>query len=198
MSDIPPVVKDKTALPFIYGWPAYIEETGVEIRGHNWGTLKQLVGKYLDANKLDVGDRELYLNKAVCIALTRAGKGAMCIRPYKLSAAASKTHAYEMDPRMPKNLRRGPGGYDARAWGVWHMAAWDGKLNGNYARELVARIGCGSCRSHVVRVMMKTPIPNDHFDAFRWTVDFHNEVNKRLRKKTVTYDEAKAFWHLEP
>ncbi len=79
---------------------------------------------------------------------------------------------------------------------MWHLAAWDGKLNANYARELIARIGCGSCRSHATRVMMKIQIPNDPMGAFRWTVDFHNEVNRRIGKSQVSYDDAKRLWSL--
>ena len=193
----PAVVKDKSALPFNHGWTAFIEETGAEIKAHTWAYLRQLIGKYLDAHKLDVGDREAYTHKAVCMALAKAGKSALCIKPYRLSAAQSKTNSYELDPRMPKNLRRGANGYDAKAWGVWHLAAWDGKLTPNYAQQLIARIGCGSCRSHATRVVMKTLIPTEPMAAFRWTIDFHNEVNRRLNKKQVSYEEAKRFWNIE-
>ena len=192
----PYVVKDKSALPFNYGWSAWIEETGTEIRGHQWGYLKQLVGKHLDQHNLHVGDREAYLNKAVCMALAKAGKGAMCVRPYKLSASQTKTNAYELDPRIPAGLRRGTNGYDARAWGVWHLAAWDGVLTAHYAQQLIARIGCGSCRNHAVREMMKKQIPADRDGAFRWTVDLHNAVNRRTGKRPVSYEDAKKFWNL--
>src|SRR5262249_44021601 len=115
---------------------------------------------------------------------------------YRISAAQARTNALELDPRIPRNLRHGRNGYDAKAWGVWHLAAWDGKLDANYARELVARIGCSDCRSHATRQVMKRPIPADKLAAFYWTVDFHNEVSRRIGKKTMSYEDAQRFWSL--
>lgn len=189
------IVKDKSRLPFNDGWRAFIEETGAEIRGHTWGFLKSQVGAYLDKNGLNVGDREAYLHSAVCKALVKAGKGGMCIGSYPISAAQSRTKAYEADPRKPVGLRSGKPGYDGRAWAVWHLAAADGKLTPAYASELLKRIGCGSCQSHARKYISQHPVPNAGAgEQFAWTVKFHSHVSASIGKPIVSVEAAKQIW----
>lgn len=193
------VVRNKSALPWPTGWYAFVKETGTTIGpGHTWHYIKQLVGAHLDKNGLNVGDREQYLHDAVCMAMERDGRGGQCIKAFKLSQAQQKTREYDLDPRIPRGMKGGKSGYDARSWGIWHLAAWDGKLTPGYARELIARIGCGSCRSHAQRYVTKKPIPPGMKgdDGFRWSYDFHRSVSLSIKKSVPSYEDAKRFWGL--
>lgn len=188
------VVKDKSRLPYNEGWKAWIEETKSIIRGHEWHFLRSQVNAHLNKHGLDVGDREAYLHKAVCQQLARDNRGGQCIGPYKLSSAQVKDKAYESDPRRPANLRRGKPGYDGFAWACWSLAAADGKLDAHYANQLVARIGCGSCRSHATRYLMEHKIPEGGPAQFIWVNAFHNSVNTAIGKPIVSLAQAKQIW----
>jgi hypothetical protein len=190
------IVKDKSRLPFNEGWKAIIEEDGnVELKGHNWQFLKQVVGAHLDKKGLNVGDREVYLHKAVCQALHKYGKGNMCIGEYRGSAHQERTRQYEKDGRIPAGLKRGKPGYDARAWAVWHLSAVDGKLDTRYAQELLRRIGCGTCQSHARKYIAMHPVTvGSPEQVFQWTVGFHNSVNQSTGKPVVSLAQAREIW----
>jgi hypothetical protein len=193
------IVKDKSSLPWNHGWNAYIEQTGATLQGHTWQYLKQVVGAHLDKHGLNVGDRELYLHNAVCLAMARDGKGGKCINGHKISHAQTQTRAYQLDPRMPANLKGGKPGYDGKAWGVWHLSAIDGKLTPRFATELVRRIGCGSCRSHATRYLQAHPLTEGmpQHALFAWTVNFHSHVSRSIGKPVVSLEEAKKIWGAE-
>lgn len=46
-----------------------------------------------------------------------------------------------------------------------------------------------SCQQHFEQVLIENPLP-EAGDFFRWSVDVHNIVNKRLGKREVSYEEA--------
>lgn len=52
-------------------------------------------------------------------------------------------------------------------------------------------IPCLSCRQHFEQVLVENPIPESD-DFFKWSVDVHNIVNKRLGKPEVSYEDALA------
>jgi FAD-linked sulfhydryl oxidase len=54
------------------------------------------------------------------------------------------------------------------------------------------RTMCGTCGKHVLTYLMKNP-PN-YDNLFYWTVDFHNDVNERLKKKIFSYEEATRLY----
>lgn len=190
------IVKDKSSLPWNFGFAAWVPETGTTLKGHTWHYLKQVLGAHLDKHNLHVGDREAYLHEAVCQAMERDGRGGRCLNAWKGTVAQTRTKAYETDPRIPKGLRRGKSGYDAYAWACWQLSAQDGKLDAKYARELIARIGCGSCRSHAQRYLAAHPIPATGSASFEWVVDFHNSVNAKIGKPIVTPDQARQIWSI--
>lgn len=50
---------------------------------------------------------------------------------------------------------------------------------------------CPACRRHYQDNLKKLPINLDsRADLFKWTIDIHNEVNKKNKKKIYSYDEA--------
>lgn len=188
------MVRNKSALPWVQGWYAYVKETGTTIGpGHTWHYIKALVGQHLDKNGLNVGDREQYLHDAVCMAMERDGRGGQCIKPFRLSINQERNKAYDADPRVPAGLKRGKPGYDAYAWASIHLAALDGKLNTNFIKHSIARIGCGSCRAHAQRYLMKHPVPAPEL-AFEWTVNFHNSVSATIKKPVVSLAQARELW----
>lgn len=87
-------------------------------------------------------------------------------------------------------------GFDASAlWGELHaktrdfagtaeeFAAW---LNG-----WLVRVPCGSCRDHARQWIEANPPAGD---LFAWSVRFHNFVNARLDKPSMSEAAARAMW----
>ena len=54
---------------------------------------------------------------------------------------------------------------------------------------------CHTCKKHYNTMIANNPPDTKSRDTlFKWTVDIHNEVNKRLNKKTINYHEALNIW----
>lgn len=69
----------------------------------------------------------------------------------------------------------------------------------DYVYLIIALLKCGNCRKHAADYISKNspedaPIMLDKDGAdvtmFKWSFDFHNEVNRRLRKYQLTWEEA--------
>lgn len=54
------------------------------------------------------------------------------------------------------------------------------------------RLPCGHCRQDWDRMFRDTP--PDLKNLFAWTVDRHNEVNRRLGKPEISEETARALW----
>lgn len=84
-----------------------------------------------------------------------------------------------------------------KAWRTLHERR---DANPEWFREWMTSIptGCG-CGSSVAAILAEHP-PNYASPAawFEWTVDFHNAVNVKLGKPTMTLDEARRLWRSEP
>ena len=51
------------------------------------------------------------------------------------------------------------------------------------------------CQTHYKDMLVNNPPVLVNKDTlFKWTVDIHNKVNKRLNKKIISYDEAYNIW----
>jgi hypothetical protein len=50
-------------------------------------------------------------------------------------------------------------------------------------------IPCLSCREHFEQVLVENPVPEAD-DLFKWSVDVHNIVNRRLGKPEFSYEAA--------
>lgn len=56
-------------------------------------------------------------------------------------------------------------------------------------------VPCPTCSYHFGELLKKSPPKTDSYDSlFKWGVDAHNRVNKRLNKKLYTINEAKALY----
>lgn len=77
-------------------------------------------------------------------------------------------------------------------WATLHIAAL---ANGPQFKEFVDTfpgiLPCPECSKEFYKILSVYPVTDD---PFRWSVDAHNMVNKKLGKRTVTYDEAKRRW----
>jgi len=62
-------------------------------------------------------------------------------------------------------------------------------------RAVPAVIPCCLCRTHYENAITNLNINlNEPMCLFRWSVNFHNEVNAKLGKPLVTYEEALEKW----
>jgi hypothetical protein len=91
-------------------------------------------------------------------------------------------------------------------WHTIHITALGYPTDPSYAHKKAAKefyeslkvlIPCPICRDHYTEHLEKLPITphlDTRADLFKWTVILHNEVNKMLKKPTVTEAESLAFY----
>ena len=56
---------------------------------------------------------------------------------------------------------------------------------------------CAVCSEHYKELIQQYPVSehlHDKHTLFKWSVDIHNNVNKRLGKSTVSYEKALSFY----
>lgn len=80
-------------------------------------------------------------------------------------------------------------------WGTMHLTALHGPQEDLATLvELYTRImPCPECKTHWTEYLQGHPVQGD---SFNWTVDAHNDVNKRLGKPIMDYETAKNLWTL--
>lgn len=98
----------------------------------------------------------------------------------------------ELDPRI-----FGPG-----TWTVTHVLglvsdesgkSGDYKFYERYVFRMVHALPCAKCRRHAVKYINSNPVPKDK-SMFEWSVNFHNTVNKRLKKPIVSLEDARKMY----
>ena len=93
-----------------------------------------------------------------------------------------------MDPVVPHG--------DTGKWGpvLWddiHVkATYPTQKTRNEIMTYANRLPCASCATHFRAMIISNPPPEAENELFQWTLDRHNDVNKRLYKKLATFDEA--------
>jgi hypothetical protein len=84
------------------------------------------------------------------------------------------------------------GGWAELGAALWReLHAKGGDADEAYLADFARRVPCGDCRLHWLEAVARTP-PVFGAGWFAWTVDRHNEVNRRLGKRELTIDEARA------
>lgn len=90
-------------------------------------------------------------------------------------------------------------------WAMIHPIAKEAKTR-NEKREasvlikrLISYMRCQKCKTHAGSYMEKHPFTNainsnDPLSLFKWTVDFHNTVNRFLEKPQFSYIDALKEW----
>ena len=79
-------------------------------------------------------------------------------------------------------------------WMALHIACLgcqDYKIISGFVEGFKAVIPCLSCRLHFDSVLTENPVP-EAGDFFKWSVDVHNIVNKRIGKPEFSYEDAFA------
>lgn len=90
-------------------------------------------------------------------------------------------------------------------WISWHLQSY--KAN-NYdkkcetARGIVIDISglpCSKCKEDSIEYVKNNPLMNvvknkDKLSLFKWTVDFHNHVNRKLNKDLLNFEQAKLMY----
>lgn len=84
-------------------------------------------------------------------------------------------------------------------WGALHLAclyAGDLEALTSFINSYTEVLPCPMCRVHFAEVISLYPIPTegDQYIFFKWSVDVHNVVNKKLDKPTMTVQEALEKW----
>ena len=93
-------------------------------------------------------------------------------------------------------------------WASWHIKSFSAdtkKKKGEIARCIamdIKNFPCLKCREHAKVYVKSNPLIDAVNDSnilslFKWTVDFHNEVNFRLDKKIISLPEAVHMWNGE-
>lgn len=99
----------------------------------------------------------------------------------------------------PKYL--GPG-----YWAAWHIKSIysdNESKKGEVARNIaidIKNFPCLKCQEHAKHYVTRNPLmravkDKDPLSMFKWTVDFHNEVDLKLNKKIFSYEEALQMWN---
>jgi hypothetical protein len=64
-----------------------------------------------------------------------------------------------------------------------------------YHATFLRYVTCESCRQHYEKLIIDNPVKTrSRATLFMWTVDIHNIVNIKLRKKQMGYNEAYRVW----
>jgi len=87
-----------------------------------------------------------------------------------------------------------PSKWGPHFWMTLHIACLgcqDPKALIEFVEGYVYIIPCLSCRQHFEQVLVENPVPESD-DLFKWSVDVHNIVNKRLGKPEFSYEDALA------
>lgn len=87
-----------------------------------------------------------------------------------------------------------PSKWGPHFWMTLHIACLgcqDAKVLVDFVEGYKEIIPCLSCREHFEQVLVDNPVPEAD-DLFKWSVDVHNIVNKRLGKPEFSYEDAFA------
>lgn len=88
-------------------------------------------------------------------------------------------------------------------WGVLHLASIGG-IDPEAYKTLISIfpsiLPCPACGAHFADVLKESPPPEtqDPMELFKWSVDVHNIVNKRIEKPLMTYVDAMKIWLTMP
>jgi len=78
-----------------------------------------------------------------------------------------------------------------------HPTYTDKKCAKEFFESLTFLIPCSICRDHYKIYLAEKPITpflDSKTDLIKWTVDIHNEVNKKLGKPTWTLEEVMRYY----
>lgn len=59
-----------------------------------------------------------------------------------------------------------------------------------WLRKIINDMNCNICKSHASTYIQNNPPENAINNLFYWSWEFHNDVNNRLNKPIMSYDDA--------
>tara|TARA_Y100000310_G_scaffold332725_1_gene408842 strand:+ start:841 stop:1182 length:342 start_codon:yes stop_codon:yes gene_type:complete len=95
--------------------------------------------------------------------------------------------------------------YGPGYWAAMHIDSFNAKsfeqkiVAANTIARLITTFPCFKCRKHATEYASQHPLihpinDGDQLSLFRWVWTFHNFVNARLGKQTVSFEEAVKKW----
>lgn len=95
---------------------------------------------------------------------------------------------------LPAKVAKVPRMETPQQWAELHRRALlsNGEDDSEWLAHFRKTLPCGECRKHWDEMMVRTE--PDFAGYFAWTVDRHNEVNRKLGKPEMTLDEARIRW----
>lgn len=88
---------------------------------------------------------------------------------------------------------------DKHTWDTIHKYALQADKEHNtkdfckFIRKISNQITCSKCKNHMLKYI-EIKKPENATSFFKWSWEFHNEVNIILNKPTVSYEQALTYY----
>lgn len=93
---------------------------------------------------------------------------------------------------MNTNAQLDPKIWGSHVWATMHVLALNESKNfGAFLDSLELLLPCKKCQMHFQEYKTKNPLTGNNFE---WTVNFHNAVNIKLGRSTMTVEDARKQW----
>ena len=95
-----------------------------------------------------------------------------------------------------------PTAWGPSAWAYLHLSALHADRSqtrvawSSFFEKFIQNVPCDACQKHASQYILKTPYKVEE-SAFAYTVQFHNIVNQRLGKTTISLDQAHSLWQTD-
>lgn len=95
--------------------------------------------------------------------------------------------------------------YGPGYWSAMHIDSFNAKTyeqkitSANTIARLITTFPCGKCRKHATEYASHHPLihpinDGEQLSLFRWVWKFHNTVNERIGKQTISFEDAVKKW----
>lgn len=165
-------------------------ESGKQFSASNFRALKDQVAQHRRSNGYPIGtDFDAELQDWICKRITDAGmhcyeRGKVAMQSYSAGNTSVVGTGYQGQAKWRElhlyALTERPADMERAAW----LA--------NFANSLP----CGECKLSWKQLVRRNPLQNKASaeQFFQWTVDRHNDVNRKLGKPVISHEEAKAIY----
>lgn len=81
-------------------------------------------------------------------------------------------------------------------WKLLHTYQYKSEENAKiWFESWKSKISCGNCKAHLEELLNILPVDYSSKEGFfKWTVEIHNMVNKKLEKPIISLEEALLIW----
>ena len=118
-----------------------------------------------------------------------------------------------MNPDFEKIKKQisNPATFGPGIWYVIHLKAKNAKDESakiqfkNFLEDVIQNLPCSTCQQHATTYYQSNPLKDywyvkengEEIGLFKWTWNFHNTVNNRLKKPYVNWENAKMLFDTE-